>query len=106
MDPALDRRNQGPYSLLGQLRARMTMRHMSKRSIEAYVSWVRRFVIYHQKRHPAQLREPAVLQFLTHLAVESKVSASTQNQALAALQFLYAHLLGAPLSAGYDSWRR
>ena len=98
MDPALDRRNQGPYSLLGQLRARMTMRHMSGRSIEAYVSWVRRFVVYHRKRHPSQLREPAVVQFLTHLAVERKVSASTQNQSLAALQFLYAHVLGAPLS--------
>jgi integron integrase len=65
------------------------LRHFSRRTEEAYVSWVRRFILFHQRRHPADLGPNEVHQFLTHLAVEDEVSASTQNQALSALLFLY-----------------
>jgi integron integrase len=70
------------------------LRHRSRRTEESYVRWVRRFVRFHGMRHPATLGEPEVTQFLSSLAVEGNVSASTQNQALAALLFLYREVLG------------
>jgi integron integrase len=76
----------------------MRLRRLSPRTEEAYVAWVRRFVKFHGMRHPQILGEAEVTAFLTHLAVESRVSASTQNQALAALLFLYREVLGAPLT--------
>jgi len=69
-------------------------RHYSKRTEQAYCRWVRRFVHFHDLRHPAEMAEPEINAFLTHLAVTDKVSASTQNQALSALLFLYRHVLG------------
>jgi integron integrase len=83
--------------LLQQMREAMMLRHYSPRTQQAYVSWVRRFVLFHGKRHPAQLGEPEVTAFLTHLATRRRVSASTQNQALAALLFLYREVLGIQL---------
>jgi integron integrase len=97
MDPALDRRNQGPYSLLGRLRAMIRVRHLSPRTAEAYELWVRRYVLFHGKRHPNLLGGKDVAAFLTHLAVQQHVAASTQNQALAALLFLYEYVVGTPL---------
>jgi integrase len=73
-------------------------RRYSPRTIEAYAAWVRRFVRFHERRHPRELGEPAVRAFLTHLARDRHVSASTQNQALAALLFLYRHVLEAPIA--------
>ena len=73
------------------------MRHRSPRTEAAYVEWIRRFVLFHGKRHPSELGPEAVSAFLNHLAVEGKVAASTQNQALNDLVFLYRHVLGREL---------
>lgn len=75
------------------------MRHYSRRTEEAYVAWIRRFVRFHGMRHPAELGERDVARFLSNLAVERGVSASTQNQALSALVFLYHAVLDRPLGA-------
>lgn len=65
----------------------------SERTVDAYVHWIRRYVLFHGKRHPDDMAETEIDAFLTHLAVEAKVSASTQNQALSTLLFLYRHVL-------------
>jgi integron integrase len=88
--------------LLDRLREELRVRHYSPRTEEAYVFWVRRFVQYHGMRHPSELGEEAVSRFLTHLANEAHVAASTQNQALAALLFLYARVLRRPLEQEAD----
>lgn len=79
--------------LLDVVRARIRAKHYSLRTEEQYVDWVRRFILFHNKRHPAEMSAPDVARYLTHLAVERRVSASTQNQALAALLFLYRQVL-------------
>lgn len=68
-------------------------RHYSKRTEKSYVDWIKRFILHHGKRHPNEMGEPEINQFLTDLAVNKKVSASTQNQALSAILFLYQHVL-------------
>ena len=83
-----------PPRLLDRLRAAVRARHYSLRTEEAYVAWVRRYVVFHGKRHPDELGEAEINVFLTDLAVSRKVSASTQNQALSALLFLYRDVLG------------
>jgi len=80
--------------LLEQLREALRSRHYSRRAEQTYVMWVKRFILFHNVRHPAEMAEPEINAFLTHLAVKEKVSASTQNQALSALLFLYRHVLG------------
>ncbi len=80
-----------PPKLLDQLRENLRTRHYSIRTEEAYLDWVRRFILFHGKRHPKDLGAPEVQAFLSHLAVERHVSPSTQNQAKAALLFLYRH---------------
>ena len=65
--------------LLDQVRAAVRARHYSRRTETAYAGWIRRFILFHGKRHPAELGEAEVTAFLTHLAVQGKVSASTQN---------------------------
>lgn len=82
--------------LLDQVRHAIRARHMSPRTEKAYVDWIRRYVVFHDLRHPAEMGEGDIVRFLTHLAVHRKVSASTQNQALAALLFLYRHVLDGP----------
>ena len=79
--------------LLDQVREKLRYRHYSLRTERAYVDWIRRFILFHRKRHPAEMRAEEIEAFLTHLAVERKVSASTQNQALSALLFLYKEVL-------------
>ncbi len=69
------------------------MRHYSRRTEEAYVSWIRRFIFFHRKRHPKEMGLSEIEQFLSWLAVRRRVSASTQNQALRALLFLYRWVL-------------
>ncbi len=86
-----------PVKLLDQLRDRMRRLGMAKRSEEAYVGWVRRFILSNAKRHPAQMGAPEIERFLTTLAVHGNVAASTQNQALSALLFLYRQVLGVEL---------
>jgi integron integrase len=86
-----------PPRLLDQLRLRLRTLHYSLRTEEAYLGWCRRYILFHGKRHPAGLGAPEVGAFLSHLAAERNVSASTQNQAKAALLFLYKELLGVDL---------
>jgi integron integrase len=79
--------------LLDRVRAAIRARHYSRRTEDAYVAWIRRFILFHGKRHPAEMSAPEITRFLTSLAVERKVASSTQNQALAALLFLYRDVL-------------
>jgi integron integrase len=83
--------------LLEQLRDAIRRRHYSPRTEDAYVHWVKRFIYYSGKRHPAELAGAEVSAFLNHLAREPDVAAATQNQALSALLFLYKEVLGRPL---------
>jgi integron integrase len=83
--------------LLDRLRDAIRSRHYSRRTEEAYVHWTKRFIYFSGKRHPSQLREADVTAFLNHLATERNVAASTQNQALSALLFLYKEALGEEL---------
>ncbi|HEX8906917.1 MAG TPA: integron integrase [Longimicrobiaceae bacterium] len=94
---AADSIRAGAPKLLDRLRAALRTRHYSRRTEEAYVYWVRRFVRFHGLRHPSELREPGVARFLTHLAVEGGVGPSTQSQAASALAFLYRYVLALPL---------
>jgi hypothetical protein len=71
-----------PARLLDRLHEALRVRHRSRRTEDAYADWVRRFVLFHGKRHPSELGPEAVSAFLNHLAVDRKVAASTQNQAL------------------------
>ncbi len=83
--------------LLDQVREATRRLHYSIRTEDAYVLWVKRYVLFHGKRHPLEMGEPQVVEFLTHLAVHEDVAASTQNQALSALLFLYKLVLDRPL---------
>lgn len=87
----------GKGKLLDRVRDSCRFRHYSIRTEEAYVNWIRRYIVFHGKRHPEELGEDDVRAFLTHLAVAGKVAASTQNQALSALLFLYDVVLHQPL---------
>ena len=78
-----------PQELLGQVRYALRMRHYSYETEKAYVDWIRRYILFHKKRYPREMGKPEVSGFLTHLAVARQMAASTQNQALAALLFLY-----------------
>src|SRR5512143_919723 len=75
--------------LFDAVRQKVRAKHYSYRTEQQYLYWIRRFILHHKKRHPAEMSAPEVEQFLTHLAVEGRVSASTQNQALSAVLFLY-----------------
>jgi integron integrase len=78
-------------------REKIRTRHLAYRTEQAYLHWIRRYVQFHNRRHPREMGSPEVEAFLTHLAVDAKVGASTQNQALQALLFLYRHVLGVEL---------
>jgi integron integrase len=82
-----------PPRFLDRLRDSLRVRHYSLRTEDAYLDWVRRFILFHGKRHPQDMGAPEVQAFLSHLAVDRRVSPSTQNQAKAALLFLYRNLL-------------
>jgi integron integrase len=88
-----------PPRLLDRVRLAIRARHYSLRTEEAYVAWIRRFILFHGKRHPIEMGEAEINAFLTDLAVRGGVSASTQSQALAAILFLYRHVLEKPLPA-------
>ena len=88
----------GPPKLLARMRRAIRQRHFSPRTEQAYVHWVRRFVRFHGTRDPAAMAEAEVAAFLSDLAIRRNVSASTQNQALGALLFLYREVLGRPLN--------
>lgn len=82
-----------PKRLMDQVRDALLLKHSSYRTEQAYVGWITRYVLYHGKRHPNEMGAPEVEAFLTHLAVEEDVDASTQNQAFCALLFLYREVL-------------
>jgi len=79
--------------LLDHVRTAIRLRHYSLRTEDTYVQWIKRFMLFHGQRHPAEMGETEISQFLSMLAVEQHVSASTQNQALNAVLFLYRHVL-------------
>ncbi len=85
--------NARPKRLLDQVHDVMRVKHYSPRTEQAYVEWITRFILFHDKRHPRDMGDPEIESFLTHLAVEQRVAASTQNQALYALRFLYREVL-------------
>src|SRR2546430_7433870 len=84
---------QSKPKLLDHVRQLMRLPHYSLRTEEAYVSWIRRYILFHGKRHPRELDEKHVSQFLTDLAINGRVAAATQNQALNALLFLYKEVM-------------
>ncbi len=86
-------------TLLSVWHDRAVAKHQSPRTTGAYAQWVRRSVRFHGRRHPRTLAEPHIRDFLTHLARDRGVSASTQNQALAALLFLYRSVHHMPMAA-------
>ena len=86
------------FRLMEVVRRRLRERRYSRRTEQAYVHWIRRYVMFHNRTHPRDLEPADVRRFLSHLAAQEEVSASTQNQALAALLFLYGPVLGRPLS--------
>jgi len=79
--------------LLERVRMALVVRHDSPKTVEVYVGWARRFILFHERRHPSEMGAAEVASFLSSLATEGSVSASTQNQALAALLFLYSRVL-------------
>jgi integron integrase len=86
-----------PRQLLNEVQSRIRARHMSFRTEKTYLHWIRRFIRFHDRRHPRSMGPVEVEAFLTSLAVQNQVSASTQNQALAAVLFLYRDVLGIEL---------
>lgn len=82
-----------PSRLMDKVRETLRVRHYSPATEKSYTRWIRLFIIFHDKRHPAEMGAPEISAFLTHLAVRQRVAASTQNQARAALLFLYRHVL-------------
>jgi len=83
--------------LLERMRIHLRTQHYSIRTEQAYVDWARRFILFHKKRHPQEMGAAEVEAFLSYLAVERQVAASTQNQAKAALLYLYKQVLGIDL---------
>jgi site-specific recombinase XerD len=86
-----------PPKLLDRVRTAVRVRHYSRRTEKAYVDWIRRYILFHRKQHPSTMGAAEISAFLAWLAVERRVSASTQNQALCALVFLYRQVLGLDL---------
>ena len=94
-----------PKKLLDQVRDAIRMKHYSYRTEETYVQWIRRYILFHDKRHPNEMGVSEIEAFLTHLAVQQNVAAATQNQALSALLFLYQVVLQMPLGGRIDAIR-
>ena len=79
--------------LLDQVRDVIRKKYYSIRTEQAYVDWIKRYILFHQKRHPKDMGENEIARFISFLATEKNVAASTQNQALNAIVFLYKHVL-------------
>ncbi len=98
-----DRSKNSPFRpqskrLLDQVAEVMRYHHYSKRSEESYVRWIKKFILFNEKRHPSELGKPEIERFLSHLAVNRNVAASTQSQALNAIVFLYKKVLNLPVA--------
>ena len=89
--------NKPPKRLLDQVRDRIRMKHYSIRTEQAYASWIKRFILFHNKKHPKDMGKQEIESFLTHLALDLNVASSTQNQAFNAILFLYNQVLHQPL---------
>ena len=94
-----------PKKLLDQVRDAIRLKHYSIRTEEAYVNWIKRCIFFHNKRHPKEMGVLEIEAFLTHLAVNERVAASTQNQALSALLFLYREVLQQDLDGPINAIR-
>lgn len=90
--------------LLDQVRDAIRRKHYAYRTEETYVSWVRQYILFHNKQHPQEMGAAEVAAFLTYLARERNVAASTQNQALSAILFLYCEVLHLPMSNVEVTW--
>ncbi len=80
--------------LLEVVRDKIRIKHYSLKTEQSYLGWVKRYILFHNKKHPVEMGKPEIEAFLTHLAVEKKVSPTTQNQAFSAILFLYKEVLG------------
>lgn len=98
----MDRR---PKKLIQKIREIISLKNYSIRTEEAYASWARRYILFHNKLHPKDMGGPEIMAFLSHLAVDRNVSSSTQNQALSALLFLYREVLRIDLDYPINSIR-
>jgi len=96
---------QRPKKLLDRVRDVIRLKHYSIRTEQAYTDWIKRYILFHDKRHPTDMGVPEIEAFLTYLAVERNVAASTQNQALSALLFLYRDVLKLEIDANIDAVR-
>jgi integron integrase len=94
-----------PRKLLDQVRDVLRLKHYSYRTEQSYVNWIRRYILFHNKTHPREMGVPEIEAFLTHLAVQQNVAASTQNQAFSALLFLYQAVLKLPLDDSINAVR-
>ncbi|GIK55250.1 MAG: integron integrase [Chloroflexi bacterium] len=94
-----------PKKLLDQVRDKIRLKNYSYETEKTYVDWIRRFILFHDKRHPTEMGKVEIEAFLTHLAVEKNVAASTQNQALQAILFLYREVLEQPLAFNIQAMR-
>lgn len=91
-----------PKKLLDQLRETIRVKKFSTKTEQAYSHWIKQYILFHEKKHPLQMGAPEIETFLTHLAVERNVAASTQNQALSAILFLYREVLQKPVKTGFQ----
>src|SRR5512144_2625692 len=91
--------------LLDQLRDAIRAKHYSYRTEQTYIDWCRRYILYHKKRHPAEMDIPEIQAFIIYLATDRNVAASTQNQALSAILFLYRNVLGREIEFPTDILR-
>ena len=80
-------------ALLNRVRTELRTKHYSERTEQAYINWIKRYILFHNKKHPAEMCEEDIKKFVNHLAVKERVSSSTQNQALQAILFLYKNIL-------------
>jgi integron integrase len=94
-----------PVRLLDQVRAVIRRKHYSIRTEETYIDWITRYIRFHGMRHPKELGAPEIEAFLTHLAIQGNIAASTQNQALYAILFLYRQVLEIPIDATINAAR-
>jgi integron integrase len=94
--------NPKPKKLLDQVREIIRLKHYSQKTEQAYLNWIKQYILFHDKKHPQDMAATEVEAFLTYLAVERKVAASTQNQALSAILFLYREVLQKPVETGFQ----
>jgi site-specific recombinase XerD len=94
----------GAPKLLDRVRQTIRAKHYSRRTESAYVDWIRRYILFHRKRHPSEMRAAEIAAFLIWLATNRRVSASTQNQTLSAILFLYRDVLRRRRSRRHGVW--